>query len=66
MMDKLQVNRFDDLEHKIAFLPQKVEPATEFWKVVLNVINKTEAESREEEKKESIVERLSKVFKKKS
>jgi DNA-directed RNA polymerase specialized sigma24 family protein len=68
MMDKLRIKQFNDLDYKISFLPQKVEPAPQFWKVILNVINKTEPENSEvnEEKKDRIGKKLLGLFKKKS
>jgi hypothetical protein len=68
MMDKLRVKSFDDLDYKIAFLPQKIEPRPELWKVVFNLINKTEQENPEEneKKKEGTGKKLLGLFKRKS
>ena len=68
MMDKLRVESLDDLDYKIAFLPQKIGPRPGLWKIILNLINKTEHEKHEEDekKKNSMGEKLLRLLKKKS
>ena len=64
MMDKLKVRRLDDLDYKVTFLPQKIEPGPELWNTIFNTINKTGPEKPEDEK--SIGKKLMGLFKKKS
>jgi hypothetical protein len=45
MMDKLRIRRLDDLDYKVSFLPQKIEPGPELWDVIFRIINKEEQES---------------------
>lgn len=68
MMDKLRIKKMDDLNYKVSYLPQKIEPRPELWKSILNQINKTEQENLQdkEEKKDNISKKLLGIFKKKS
>ena len=65
MMDKLNVNNLEDLDYKVSFLPQKIEPEEAVWKSVFNTINKTETEEESNEKeKSSFTKKLKGFFKK--
>jgi len=63
MMDKLNVRRLDDLDYKVTFLPQKIEPGSELWNIIFKAINKSEPE--EPEVQESIGKKFMGFFKKK-
>jgi len=63
MMDKLKVRRLDDLDYKVAFLPQKIEPESELWGFIFKAINKTEPEEPEVQK--GLGKKLMGFFKKK-
>ena len=64
MMDKLHIRRLDDLDYKVTFLPQKIEPGPELWNIIFKAINKTEPV--EPETQESIGKKLRGFFKKKN
>ncbi len=64
LMEKLNVRRLDDLDYKVTFLPQKIEPRPELWNEIFKTISKAEPESQVPQ--ENLGKKLRGFFKKKS
>jgi hypothetical protein len=45
IMDKLNIKKLDDLDYKVAFLPQKIEPIPEVWETIFKKISKNKTET---------------------